>query len=1619
MDWSNFKTQGQAPTRAFEALAGMLFERWNRSQHQHELDRVILINGVGGDGGVEALAYYSDGSRCGLQAKWFRERLEANELGQIRKSINNALAVYPSLREYIVAVPRDLAHPKTKPKAGKPEKNTERDRWDALVAEFNKSSPWLTLTIWDEGRLASLLAEFGSDGLISYWFSKTVIRHDDLKLSFEQARAGWLSMRYEPDLHTAGQIEADLSGRVQGLQYTASVTQEFLSLEDALRRAALEIARLRRFAFFASVPNGQSLVREALDAVTVAAKEEHSLAEIVREGTTVLRSKPASTPLTAALQNLTEVIPPQSSHGVDVTREIRSAITNLISAWDTRNITPESLSGLARPTLYVGDPGSGKTHAFAAAVEHQLACGAPALLVRTRDYDARQKLQSLLRAVFGEPAWSQNDILDACEASAIFFDIQKAQQAPHRQAVHPTRFLLAFDGLDESPNAHEWKSLLGELLPITRRWPRICFVFSMRGSLRRQLGKLDEYANLFVDRSDADLDTIFSRYTELNRITCPPLLRWVLQTPLAVRLFTELYRNQVVQYEASAFTLESLIDRKLDRVELAVRDVAFPTWDHSLQPVRRTLQGLVSEYIKLGRPLTDTEATAAALSEQTGFGSIDTKLTSWILERLRDYGLLLVRSSRTSLLEPHSRTWEPAFEALTDFLLAHKVKSQIDRGEVTEKMPAYLVRRPDAVTVTFALLGSVGFDRLSAGMWSKDIDEEYRERLQCVALLHAGPYAPGLDWARQQFVRSMPSCRALLAELVIPGVRLPGHPYGGAFVHEILVALSVKVRDQFWSTPDGLPRNHGALWEGWGPSLDEMLVLAMDDAWDGLPLVAAWATTTCNNPLRRALRKRLACWASNKPAQLTLLLDKMKESNDPQMLEDILWSIYGAAYLSPSDGGWESVCDWLVSSIGLLHRMSPWNIEIYHARRAVIEFFCQKGVYTHTPTEVPNEPSILPLDSEAVHSSNKQWRVGALDRDLVWYVIPQAYEPFFPNEDHLRSRQERSNPSSIEALPNELLRDLACGRIRPMASSENRRNAEQELERRSAVAQEAERQDALNKALLAKTVRWYSSLTPEQKDEVRAQLTSQGHLFDLFDILVDSYVGDSALGVNTTQIDVSPKGEAEHVAQAADAEPENEDGFLNENNPSAIGGPATDDILNGCDALDLADGLAEKNEDKDASDDENKDDEVHVASSDIMENAGAGFGILQTKLLNAHAIAMGLSSLNAEQFALGYCQYRVAALGWDKSIHIKEPNGGEPGEVLGLDIAIMRRYGEASHGERSTISSMAEKYCWIARHELVGYLSHRLPAVCDDVLLSPPVDSSHFVETVSPATDHMQPYAELAWPGDPFRTLVPVRPDIEEAEQLKMANEWVATTPVPLVGELLSITSERLPKNLRPFEWIVLQVFNTREELETMGTSAIWISAFAVPESQASLVQEDARMHRIDGLEDFHSSVQKIEFYSDPSEVVWASWVNEVYDVRRHQTIDVQGSPCDVVLRALSCSFHWESPRGEEKLLMPSRWLLTRLNVSHVKNGQFCRTDNTVVAVLDKSRVLLARADLVATVLAKEEMRLCWGVRIFREPNTRLFNTETRFTRWNWYGFASRGAFSIDVQVTSAGVEDH
>lgn len=210
MNWQHFQTYNEAATRAFEALCNQLFELWIEREYKGNKKSFVVVNGAGGDGGVESYATLITGAEIGVQAKWFPDSITTAQFSQIKNSILTALEVHPKLVKYIVCVPRDLSNLK-KGKDGKIIKETECLKWSKMVTDIKNTYPDKDIIFWGDHDLQIQLQYAEAAGVRRYWFEKEELTKENIQYSFDKQKNGWLVQRYIPVLHNQGKIHKEIN----------------------------------------------------------------------------------------------------------------------------------------------------------------------------------------------------------------------------------------------------------------------------------------------------------------------------------------------------------------------------------------------------------------------------------------------------------------------------------------------------------------------------------------------------------------------------------------------------------------------------------------------------------------------------------------------------------------------------------------------------------------------------------------------------------------------------------------------------------------------------------------------------------------------------------------------------------------------------------------------------------------------------------------------------------------------------------------------------------------------------------------------------------------------------------------------------------------------------------------------------------------------------------------------------------------------------------------------------------------------------------------------------------------------------------------------------------------
>ena len=85
------------------------------------------------------------------------------------------------------------------------------------------------------------------------------------------------------------------------------------------------------------------------------------------------------------------------------------------------------------------------------------------------------------------------------------------------------------------------------------------------------------------------------------------------------------------------------------------------------------------------------------------------------------------------------------------------------------------------------------------------------------------------------------------------------------------------------------------------------------------------------------------------------------------------------------------------------------------------------------------------------------------------------------------------------------------------------------------------------------------------------------------------------------------------------------------------------------------------------------------------------------------------SGISEEQFFISMAYAYILEMGWNEEefYNFKKDDSGDD-IIGGADIAILRTYHAATHGGKSSVMSVCEKYVWQARNSISGFLCDRL-----------------------------------------------------------------------------------------------------------------------------------------------------------------------------------------------------------------------------------------------------------------------------------------------------------------------
>ena len=1036
MDWQRFQNHNQANTSAFEAFCNQLFERYCKRIYSDALQEFVIVNGAGGDGGIESYAMLKDNSFICLQAKWFINAITDNQFAQIEASIKTALKLRPNIKEYIVCIPRDFGNIKIG-RGKKPIKISEYSKWAELLENFKKAYPELSIILWGDNEILNQLQNPECYPLIRYWFEQSNFDYSVLIESFKREKGSWLKYKYFSDLHIEGQISEKLE------DYIGANKLKILNRLKEIEENYLYIIRIfNEIKQWCQVSGELNEILEKISVVinnniNVVKNNEHIISKEISK---FIIEDIKQIDFETLLEKFEECNGRSNSYY----RKLEKIVKNFdYISFDYIQKNRQLL--LSQNVLWlVGSPGTGKTHGLAGFVEKCLQenYNIPIFITAKNVTNNVSWKDILIKSLNLADIWSESDILLALESLCIFNEIANMESIEKKK--YKAKIIICVDGLDEIKPYDFWINKMNEASVIAKNHTRIKFVFTSRYNVSNQIDyRNDLYNKMFYINEYGDTPTykLFTSYINAYNIQIenPDLIKWVLRTPMALKLFCELFKNKKVNgVENKHYTISNLIKQKLDNIEheFCYKYTKFSKSDNLIF----NILVILSDYFIKNTILYEKDIVEL-LSKDEHFSLLEKSDIRLIVEFLENNGFLqsYVEWSNT-LLGMQTKVYMKGIQPFFDYILSVRLIDEYDNPLDTEYCQTG-IDAEDSLSIYAALLLEKKNILISdIPYFHENLDFDYLAQLNFFALANnSADVSTKYKERILQFMGHNSNCLIMtLNELILQVTRIPHHPLGGLLLHEFLCEFRTPMqRDLMWSIQKWLSNSEGKKWNCVIQNELEPKIyqLTKSDQFDGLPIIYAWALTNIDNIKREEYRKELMRWAIASPNEFIKLLELVyKTTNDPQMQEELLAVTMGLTYTKSANLEiLQYLKNFLFKEIfNISKTLTINNIAIRQYARCIAEYLYSSGSITEDERSLcipPFKNNInLELDLKATLEGSRMGGFAPITYDLSRYVLCDSIDYLFFGKNYENDENEKEenieyygyfNEVEIDAILNE------------------------------------------------------------------------------------------------------------------------------------------------------------------------------------------------------------------------------------------------------------------------------------------------------------------------------------------------------------------------------------------------------------------------------------------------------------------------------------------------------------------------------------------------------------------------------------------------------------------------
>lgn len=1050
--WDSFNTYGGGYQNSFETLCNQLFERYLSRNYNTTLDEFKVINGAGGDGGIEAYGKLSNGNFIAIQSKWFKQALDNNEINQIKNSVTTALNIRPNIIEYIICIPHNVSSIKIG-RGKKPTVNSEDERIKNFEKEIKESLPNVKITWWFEQTILNELQFPENEGVTKYWFEKEVIYSSFLKDKFDLQKTNyWLKERYVGDLHTKGDIQNLIDKQLNSLPFRKKILAKILDLKNKINHTLKISAKFINVTVNSDdLKNKLEIINYFLDELIKSSTElETKLTNGVEINLSINDEKELTilNTIYEAVEILETINPTDFQKPIYQNLKIclRELNTDIINKY----LEIENNLTLISTSIILGKPGTGKTLGLAYAVEECVKKSAPAILIQAKGANSKDWTQ-LLSKELELTNWNKNEIFNALEAIAVRKDCQLAFD--NIKAAENTTVLICIDGLDEDfSNEANWYDRINEIIEITNKYKRIRFVFSAREYFYNNQ-KLPVYKKQYEElrlkrEGDVKVEDVANDYFKKYDINIEnhQLVKG-LDSLFALKLFCENYKGSTIKGNDFVQTATSkLINLKVERINDEYLESLETKKSKSVKPVLDFLN-IISDLFYYNSEVSHTQIFDLEIENKLKY--LDNNEIELLIEFLSNNGILIKyeRDKKTnSILEEKERFYNFSYQSILENVVSSKISHSIinedidclpdsifkpiplsnELDDVNNSYVDFIPNRriiENIITDVFIKNQKlIGIDNFLTKGFSES--EVFELQLSTLYLVPNDLSSKFKDWIITIFKEDYIKRFQILQNLIIPLTYDNESAFNAMFLHDILKNIpSVFERDKFWSGLDSTEKNiisnklniREYELNEWSIKsiLDDNFDLDETDMFDGLPLIYAWGLTTIDQKLREKIRVKLTKWALILPIEFKKLLDLMVQINDPQINEDLASITLGVATKCKDKNAIHEIALWCLNNI--FNDTNKFrNVIVRYGFRAIIERAFQFNLINEEEAikarPIKKDDFII-LEVDSKYIANPKEEFYPIGHDLSWYVIKEAYDDFLSIATGFNSHSyEKTNP---------------------------------------------------------------------------------------------------------------------------------------------------------------------------------------------------------------------------------------------------------------------------------------------------------------------------------------------------------------------------------------------------------------------------------------------------------------------------------------------------------------------------------------------------------------------------------------------------------------------------------